>query len=122
MDHSMCLNSLPRLFIVPFFLNLSLMALFLWSCRYGGFESILASHILLSQRSDPKEKQVKNLDQDCASVWIFLVDGGGTPLHDFSLSCIFFGMGYLFFLLFFFDMLCGHVAYLHWVCIFSLFF
>ena len=49
---------------MPFFLNLSLMTLFLWNCRYGGFEGILASHILLSQRPDPKEKQVINLDQD----------------------------------------------------------
>ena len=112
----------PRLFYAPFFSTLLLKASFWWSYRYGGYEGKPAFYILLSQRSDPKEKQVKNLDQDCASVWIFLVDGGGTPLHDFSLSCIFFGMGYLFFLLFFFDMLCGHVAYLHWVCIFSLFF
>ena len=28
------------------------------------FEGILASHILLSQNPDPKEKQVINLDQD----------------------------------------------------------
>ena len=50
---------------------------FLWSCRYGGYEDKLASHILLSQKLDPKEKQVKNLDQDvqvCGN--IFLVDGG----------------------------------------------
>ena len=49
---------------MPFFLNLSLMAIFFWSCRYGGFEGIPASHILLSQRPDSKEKQVINLDQD----------------------------------------------------------
>ena len=58
--------------IMPFFLNLSLMAIFLWSCRYGGFEGIPASHILLSQRLDPKEKQVINLDQDvqvCGYFW-----------------------------------------------------
>ena len=58
--------------IVPFFLVLFLMALFLWSCRYGGAEGILASHILLSQRPDSKEKEVINLDQDvqvCGYFW-----------------------------------------------------
>jgi hypothetical protein len=35
-----------------------------WSCRDGEFEGILASHILLSQKPDPKEKKVINLDQD----------------------------------------------------------
>jgi hypothetical protein len=46
--------------------------LILWSCRYGEFEGILASHILLSQKPDPKEKQVINLDQDvhvCGYFW-----------------------------------------------------
>jgi hypothetical protein len=38
--------------------------LFFWSYRYGEFEDILVSHILLSQKPDPKEKQVINLDQD----------------------------------------------------------
>ena len=35
-------------------------------------EGITASHILLSQRPDPKEKQVINLDQDvqvCGYFW-----------------------------------------------------
>ena len=31
---------------------------------FYGFEGTPASHILLSQRPDPKEKQVINLDQD----------------------------------------------------------
>ena len=67
-----------------------------------------------------------------------------TPLYEFSLPCNVFGMGYIFFfslffltylvgvwhtffgyasLLFlsFFDMTCGHVAYLLWVCIFYVF-
>ena len=68
-------DSLPSLFIVPFFLNLSLMAIFLWSCRYEGFEGIPASHILLSQRPDPKEKQVINLDQYVQVCGFFFVDG-----------------------------------------------
>ena len=68
-------DSTPRLFIVPFFLNLSLMAIFFGAVGmedlkayllliFYGFEGIPASHILLSQRPDPKEKQVINLDQD----------------------------------------------------------
>ena len=37
----------------------------------------LASHILLSQKPDPKKKQVINLDQDVqVCVNISLVDGG----------------------------------------------
>ena len=51
------------------------MALFLWSYRYGGAEGILASHILLSQRPDPKEKQVINLDQDVQECVYFWLDG-----------------------------------------------
>jgi hypothetical protein len=31
-------------------------SLFWWSSRYGGFEGTLVSHILLSQKLDPKEK------------------------------------------------------------------
>ena len=52
-------------------------ASFWWSCRHGGYKGKPASHILLSQKPDPKEKQVINLDQDvqvCGN--IFLVDGG----------------------------------------------
>ena len=52
------------------------MASFLWIYRYGGYDGELASHILLSQKPDPKQKQVINLDQDvqvCGN--IFLVDG-----------------------------------------------
>ena len=60
---------------MPFFLVQSLMALFLCSCTYGGAEGILASHILLSERPDPKEKQVINLDQDVQVCGYFLVDG-----------------------------------------------
>ena len=46
------------------FSTLLLMASFWWIYRYGGYDGNLASHILLSQRSDPKEKQVISLDQD----------------------------------------------------------
>ena len=62
------------------------MALFLWwICRYGGYEGRLASHILLSQRWDPKEKQVISLDQDvqvCGYFW-WMIDEN--PLYEFSL-------------------------------------
>ena len=64
----------------------------------------LASHILLSQKPDPKEKQVINLDQDvqvCGYFW-WMVDE--TPLYEFSLPTP-----------------CGRVAYLLWVYIFCFF-
>ena len=48
---------------MPFFLNLSLMAIFV-ELEVWRIEGITGSHILLSQRPDPKEKQVINLDQD----------------------------------------------------------
>ena len=40
--------------------------------RYGGYNGKLASHISISQRPDPKEKQVISLDQDvqvCGYFW-----------------------------------------------------
>ena len=46
-----------------------------------------------------------------------------TLLYEFSFRCNVFGMGYIFFSLslsLFFDTPCGCVAYLLWVCIFSL--
>ena len=57
---------------------------------YGGYNGKLASHILLSQRPDPKEKQVISLDQDvqvCGYFVWWMVDE--TPLYDFSLPCTF---------------------------------
>ena len=95
----------------------------MWSCRYGGFECILASHILLSQRPDPREKQVINLDQDvqvCGYFWWMVYE---LLLYAPSLLFLSFWIrGYLFLSFFFFDMP-KHVAYLLWVCIFySLFF
>ena len=133
-------HSSPRPFYVPLFFHPTSNGSFWWICRYGGYDGELASHSLLSQRSDPKEKQVINLDQDvqvCGYFW-WMVDG--TPSYDFSLPCNNFGRGYIFslslffmpwrhvayllwvcisfFSLYFFDMLCGYVAYLFWVCIF----
>ena len=80
----------------------------------------------------------------CASVWIFLVDGGWNSFIWILSLQFFFGMGYIFSLFFdtpcrcvayllwvcifspslslSFDMPCGHVAYLLWVCIFYFFF
>ena len=123
------------------FSTLLLMASFWWIYRYGGYDGNLASHISLSQRLDPKEKQIIILDQDvqvCGYFWRMVDE----LLCMILLSPLFFlGMGYLFFLffslffltslvgmwhtffgyasfLFFFDMPCGHVAYLLWVFIF----
>ena len=73
---------------------------------------------LLSQRPDPKKKQVINLDQHvqvCGYFW-WMVDE--TPLYDFFLV-IFLVWAIFYFSLFFFDMPWRHVAYLLWVCIFS---
>ena len=78
------------------FSTLHLMASFWWICRYGGYDGNLASHISLSQRPDPKEKQVISLDQDvqvCGYFW-WMVDE--TPLYEFSFPCNVFGMGYIF--------------------------
>ena len=86
------------------------MASFWWICRYDGE---LASHILLSQRPDPKEKQVISLDQDvqvCGYFW-WMVDE--TPLYDFSLPSNIFGMGYIFLSLFFFFFLTRLVGVWH---------
>ena len=77
-DRSNVFHSSPRPFCVPFFSILLLMASFWWICRYGGYDGKPASHILLSQRLDPKEKQVTNLDQAvqvCGYFW-WMVDGG----------------------------------------------
>ena len=100
-DRSNVFHSSPRPFYVPFFSILLLMALFGGSV---GMEDNgkLASHILLSQRPDPKEKQVINLDQDvqvCGYFW-WMVDG--TPSYDFSLPCNIFFLYGLYFLFFFF--------------------
>ena len=73
---------------------------FWWSCRYGGFEGILASHILLSQTPDPKEKQVINLDQDVqvCGYFLWMVYELLSMNH---LSFFLLDRGYLFIFLFF---------------------
>ena len=78
------ISQIAHLYIIPhhgLFLCLSFhptpKASFWWSCRHGGYKGKPASHILLSQKPDPKEKQVINLDQDvqvCGN--IFLVNDG----------------------------------------------
>ena len=81
--------------------------------------------ILLSQKQDPNINESYNLIKRCKCVEYFwwIVDEllcmiYLSPLYKFFVL----GHGLYFFLLFFFfDMSCGHVAYLLWVCIFSLF-
>ena len=71
-DRSMCFIPHQGLFMRLSFSILLLMASFWWICRYGGYNGKLASHISLSQRPDPKEKQVISLDQDvqvCGYFW-----------------------------------------------------
>ena len=96
-------HSSPRL-LCTFPIHLTPNGIFLWSCRYGGYEGKLASHILLSQKPDPKEKQVINLDQDVQvsgyfSFW-WMVDEliCMIPLSPFF-SLFFLDMGYVFLLL-----------------------
>ena len=91
---------------MPFFLILSLMALF---CGAVGMEDLKA-HLLLifciSQRPDPKEKQVINLDQDvqvCGYFWWMVYE----PLCMNHLFFSFFlERGYLFLFLSFFFLTC----------------
>ena len=121
----MCFIPHQGLFMRLSFSILLLMASFWWICRYGGYNGKLASHISLSQRPDPKEKQVISLDQDvqvCGYFWCMVDE---TPLYEFSLPCIYMYI-YMVWAIFspfslFFDMPCGHVAYLLWVCIFYFF-
>src|SRR6185312_1266113 len=71
LDRSRCFIPHQGL-LCTFPIHLTPNGIFLWSYRYGGYEGKLASHILLSQKPDPKEKQVINLDQDvqvCGYFW-----------------------------------------------------
>ena len=77
--------------------------------------------ILLSQKHDPSRNESYTLIKVCKCVRIFF-EGGWTSLHDPSLFFIFHGFGLSFSFFFLFDMPCGHVAYLLWVCIFLFFF
>ena len=76
----MCFIPHQGLFMCLCFSILLLMALFGGSV---GMEDNgkLASHILLSQRPDPKEKQVISLDQDVQVCGYFFVDE--TPSYEF---------------------------------------
>ena len=100
-------HSSPRPFYAPFFSILLLMVSFWWIYRYGGYDGRPASHILLSQRLDSKEKQVINLDQEVQVCGYFLWMVDETPLYDLSLPCNIFGMGYIFFFSFFLTHLVG---------------
>ena len=125
------------------------MASLWWICRYGGYDGEPTSHISLSQRPDPKEETSHKPWSRCASVWIFLVDGGWNSfiwilslinffwyglyflfLLCFSFSFFFWhalwvcgipSLGMHLFSLCFFYMPCGHVSYLLRVCIFYFF-
>jgi hypothetical protein len=71
----LCINPHQGLFCA-FLFHPTPKASFWWSCRYRGYKDKLASHILLSQKPDPKEKQVINLGQDvqvCGYFW-WMVD------------------------------------------------
>ena len=84
-DCAKVFHSSPRPFCVPFFSILLLIVSFWWICRYGGYDGKHASHILLSQRLDPNEKQVIDLDQDvqvCGYFWWMMEE----LLHMISLS------------------------------------
>ena len=86
-DRSNVFHSSPRPFYVPLFFHPTSNGSFWWIYRYGGYDGKPASHILLSQRPYPKEKQVISLDQDvqvCGYFW-WMMDK--TPLYDFSLPC-----------------------------------
>ena len=93
--------------------------------RVGVKRHVCFAYVVKSKTSS-KQKRVIQPDQDVQVCGIFLVDSGWTPLDDLSLSLYIISWTwaiYIFFsFLFFFDMSCGHVAYLLWVCIFSLLF
>ena len=118
----MCFIPHQGLFMRLSFSILLLMPSFWWICRYGGYNGKLASHISLSQRPDPKEKQVINLDQDvqvCGYFFWWIVYDL-LCMHHLSLFHSFWIRDYFSFFLFF-DMP-KHVTYLLWVCIFYSFF
>jgi hypothetical protein len=59
-------------FYIAFLSHPAQTGLFWSSCRYGEFEGTFVSHILLSQKLDPKEKQVIKHDQGvhvCGYLW-----------------------------------------------------
>ena len=93
--------------------------------RVGAKRHVCFSYIVKSKIKS-EQKRVIQSDQEVQVCGYFWWMKEWTPLHDLSLSLyiyiFFLGHGLYFFLLFFFfDLSCGHVAYLLWVCIFSLF-
>ena len=137
--------SLPRPVFVQFFFHPTTKDSFWWSCRYGRYKSKLASHVWLSQKLDPKEKQVINLDQDvqvCQYIYFWWMVDELCCMNHLSLVSFSLDWGSLFFLssffLFLWTCLVGmwhtffeyasfisdmpeHVSYLLWVCIYFLF-
>ena len=81
----------------------------------------MEGHVCLACIAESKtrseQKRVIQSDQDVQVFGLFLVIWGWTLLHD-SLSFVISNTGYQ---IFFLTCLCKHVAYLLWVCIFSLF-
>jgi hypothetical protein len=76
---------------------------------YGELEGTLVSHILLSQKPDPKEKQVINLDQDvhvCGYFWwmVYELLFHGPSLSLISFSWIWATFVFLSFSFFFLDL------------------
>ena len=79
--------------------------------------------MLLSQRLDPSRNKSCNLIEMCKSVVFFYWQRVDELLCMIHLSSLFFlDVDYLSLFFFSFDMPCGHVAYLLWVCIFYFFF
>ena len=58
-------------------------------------EGILVPHMLLSQKPNPKEKQVINLDQDVHVCEYFCMDGVWTPFMNYLSLFLSLDMGYL---------------------------
>src|SRR6185312_16505152 len=89
-DRSNVFHSSPRPFYVPLFFHPTSNGSFWWICRYGGYNGKLASHIWLSQRPDPKEKQVISLDQDVQVCGYFFGGWWMKLLYMISLSLVIF--------------------------------
>ena len=105
------------------FSTLLLMASFWWICRYGAYDGNLASHILLSQRPDPKEKQVINLDQDvqvCENFWWMVYEL--LCMHHLSFFCFFLDKEIFFSFFFFFTCLSMWHAFFGYASFISFFF
>ena len=116
-NHSFCFRSSPMQSCCLLFSYLLIRLMWSLGWEQRGMFALL---ILLSQKQDPSRNVSYNLIKMCKCVGFFLVKGGWTPLHDPSLFFLFHGCG-LSFSFSFFDMPCGHAAYLLWVCIFLFF-